>query len=60
MKIDSSVINESLHRLKSHIWEEDLSQKYADGLPPLRSELFSAEQMEQYGKILAGVAYTWS
>ena len=55
MKIDSSVINESFHRLKSHIWEEDLQQKYADGLPPLRSELFSAEQMEQYGRILAGL-----
>jgi len=55
MKIGSSIINESLLRLKSHLWENDLSQKYADGLPPLRSELFSAEQMEQYGKTLAGL-----
>ncbi|MGA2407189.1 MAG: glucoamylase family protein [Bacteroidales bacterium] len=55
MKIGPSIINESLHLLKSHLWENDLSQKYADGLPPLRSELFSTEQMEQYGKILAGL-----
>ena len=55
MKIGPALINESLHRLKSHLWENDLSQKYADGEPPLSSELFSTEQMEQYGKILAGL-----
>ena len=55
MKIGPSIINESLHLLKSHIWEKNLSQKYADGEPPLRSELFSSEQMEQYGRILAGL-----
>jgi len=55
MKIRPAIINESLHRLKSHLWENDLSQKYADGEPPLSSELFSTEQMEQYGKILAGL-----
>ena len=55
MKIGPSVISESLHRLKSHLWENDLLQKYADVEPPLRSELFSTEQMEQYGKTLAGL-----
>ncbi len=55
MKIGPSIINESLHRLKSHLWENDLSQKYSDGEPPLRSELFNAEQMEQHGKTLAGL-----
>ncbi|MFN2378992.1 MAG: glucoamylase family protein, partial [Bacteroidales bacterium] len=55
MKIVPSIINDSLHLLKSHLGEKDLSQKYADGEPPLRSELFSAEQMEQYGKVLAGL-----
>ena len=55
MKIGPSIINDSLLRLKSHLWENDLSQKYADGQPPMRSELFSAEQMEQYGKTLAGL-----
>ena len=57
MKIKPSVINESLQRLKSHLWENDLSQKYADGEPPLRSELFTTEQMEQYGKTLAGLHF---
>ena len=28
-------------------------RKYADEEPPLRSELFSADQMEQHGKSLA-------
>src|SRR5512133_518635 len=55
MKIVPSLINESLHIIKSHLWEKDLIQKYADGEPPLSSELFSTEQMEQYGKILAGL-----
>ncbi|MGE5406870.1 MAG: GH36-type glycosyl hydrolase domain-containing protein [Methanosarcina sp.] len=47
-------INESFQRLKSHIWENDLSRKYNGNEPPFRSELFSTEQMEQYGKVLAG------
>ncbi len=32
----------------------DLMQKYADEKPPLRTELYSADQMEVHGKILAG------
>lgn len=55
MKIGPSIINESLHSLKSHLWEKDLIQKYSHGDPPLRSELFSSEQMEQYGRVLAGL-----
>jgi cyclic beta-1,2-glucan synthetase len=50
-----SAISESLQRLKSGLWDNDLSQKYADGEPPMRSELFSAEQMELHGKTLAGL-----
>jgi len=57
MKIGPSIINESFHLLKSHLWENDLSQKYANGEPPLSSELFSAEQMEQHGKTLAGLHF---
>ena len=55
MKIGTSIINESLQTLKSRLWVKDLSQKYSDGEPPMRSELFSTEQMEQYGSILAGL-----
>ncbi len=32
----------------------DLSQAYDGDEPPLRSDLFSADQMEQHGKLLAG------
>ncbi|MEK7337175.1 MAG: glycosyltransferase family 2 protein, partial [Nitrospirota bacterium] len=35
--------------------ENDLAEQYAGGEPPLRSELFSADQMEQHGKTLAGL-----
>jgi cyclic beta-1,2-glucan synthetase len=42
----------------SHLWTSlranGLAQKYACIEPPLRAELFSAEQMEQHGKTLAG------
>jgi cyclic beta-1,2-glucan synthetase len=55
MKVGPSIINESLNMLKSHLWENDILQKYANGEPPLRSELFSTEQMEQYGRTLAGI-----
>lgn len=47
-------MNDSLQRLKSHIWENDLSHRYDSGEPPLRSELFGSEQMEMHGKVLAG------
>ncbi len=55
MKVRPSIINESLNILKSHLWENTILKKYANGEPPLRSELFSTEQMEQYGKTLAGI-----
>ncbi len=55
MKIGPKIINESFQLLKSNLWEKDNLQKYSDGEPPLRSELFNAEQMEQHGKILAGM-----
>src|SRR5262245_59347282 len=32
---------------------DNLLRKYADELPPLRSDLFSVDQMQQFGKTLA-------
>ena len=55
MKTPANIINESLHRLKSHLWENGITQKYSDGEPPLRSELYNAEQMDEHGKTLAGL-----
>jgi cellobiose phosphorylase len=42
-----------LLRLKSYLKGEGLGQNHADDEPPLRAELFSADQMEQHGKYLA-------
>ena len=53
MKVINPKINESLSRLKAQLNENSLIKKFANGEPPLRSELFSADQMEQHGKILA-------
>ncbi len=53
MKVINPKINESLSRLKAQFNESSLNKKFANGEPPLRSELFSADQMEQHGKILA-------
>ncbi len=53
MKVIYPKINESLSRLKSQLNENSLNKKFANGEPPMRSELFSADQMEQHGKVLA-------
>jgi cyclic beta-1,2-glucan synthetase len=54
MELSSKSIREPLFRLRSCLLGGGLGQKYAGDEPPLRSELFSAEQMEQHGKTLAG------
>jgi len=50
--------SKTISGLLSHLWkrfrENSLSQKRLGDEPPLRSELFSASQMEQHGKTLAG------
>jgi cellobiose phosphorylase len=45
----------SLLHFRAIFPENDLAKKYAGGEPPLRSELFSADQMELHGKTLAGL-----
>ncbi len=54
MKVITPNINESILRFKSQLNENSLIKKFAKAQPPMRSELFSADQMEQHGKILAG------
>ena len=50
-------INKTMFENLSHVWTSlrgnGLAQKYACVEPPLRAELFSADQMEQHGKTLA-------
>ena len=53
MKVIKPKINESLSLLKAQLNENSLNKKFANGELPLRAELFSADQMEQHGKILA-------
>jgi len=53
MKIINPKINESLFRLKVKLSQSSISKKLVGGEPPLRSELYSADQMEQHGKTLA-------
>ncbi len=53
MKVSNKTIIENLLHLRMSLRGNGLSQKYLGDEPPLRSELFSAHQMEQHGKTLA-------
>ncbi len=59
MKIRSNTILGNLRHVWIGLRGNNLSQKYVGEEPPLRSELFSASQMEQHGKTLA-VSHTLS
>ena len=54
MELNSKTIRGTLLHLRARLFGNDPAQKYAGDEPPLRSELFSADQMEQHGKTLAG------
>jgi cyclic beta-1,2-glucan synthetase len=51
----SSSILGNLFHLRRRLRGNSQIQKCADKEPPLRSELFSSDQMEQHGKTLAGL-----
>jgi cyclic beta-1,2-glucan synthetase len=53
VKARGRTIAEGLLHLRASLQANGLSQRYAADLSPLRSELFSADQMEQHGKALA-------
>ncbi len=55
MKVSSKIDLGSLLHFRASFPENDLAEKYAGGEPPLRSELFSGDQMELHGKTLAGL-----
>src|SRR5258705_4843167 len=52
-KAGRRTINRSLLDLRVSLRGIGLATKYAGGKPPLRSELFSADQMKLHGKSLA-------
>ena len=53
MKFSAKTIFENLSRLWASIRGKGLAEKFACSEPPLRAELFSADQMEHHGKTLA-------
>jgi cyclic beta-1,2-glucan synthetase len=55
LKISSKSILGNLSQLRARLRGNSQTQKCADNEPPLRSELFSSDQMEQHGKTLAGL-----
>ncbi len=55
MKISSKSILGNLSLLRARLRGNSRTQKCADTEPPLRSELFSSDQMRQHGKTLAGL-----
>ena len=55
MKVSDKTIRGSLPHVHASFRGKDLAQKCAVNEPPLRSELFSSDQMEQHGRTLAGL-----
>ena len=55
MNLRSDFIRDAWHRLTARLRGQPTNRKYTSDEPPLRAELFSADQMEQHGKTLAGV-----
>ena len=53
MKTSSSILSDALFKLKDRIHRRGISASHSHEEPPLRSELFSADQMAQHGKNLA-------
>ncbi|MBI2681209.1 MAG: cyclic beta 1-2 glucan synthetase [Candidatus Solibacter usitatus] len=53
VKAGRRTLNRGLQQLRASLGGDGGSAKYAAGEPPLRSELFSADQMKLHGKSLA-------
>jgi cyclic beta-1,2-glucan synthetase len=55
MMVSSTTVRGAFFHMWARLRGSDTARKYASDELPLRSELFSADQMDQHGKILAGV-----
>jgi len=55
LELSKKTVRGTFLRMWARLRGSDRAQKYAGDELPLRSELFSADQMEQHGKLLAGV-----
>jgi cyclic beta-1,2-glucan synthetase len=54
MELNIKTAGKTLRRLRARLGGKRSTRKYAKDEPPLRSELFSADQMERHGRTLAG------
>ena len=54
MEVSSKTVRGTFFRMWARLRGSGPAQRYAGDELPLRSELFSADQMKQHGKILAG------
>jgi len=55
MKVNTTAIDELLSPLRPYFQKDNFTRKDVNENPPLRSELFSAEQMEQHARYLATI-----
>ncbi len=55
MKVDTISIDDLLSPIKSYFQHDNITHKNVKDKPPLRSELFSKEQMEQHAQHLASI-----
>jgi cyclic beta-1,2-glucan synthetase len=55
MKVSSNTVRGTFSHIWARLWRSGLVRKVAGDELALRSELFSADQMEQHGKILANM-----
>src|SRR5664279_1946031 len=53
MKVNSTTFNKSINRIKRDLFGSGFPRMYTGGEPPMRSELLSADQMEEHGRNLA-------
>jgi cyclic beta-1,2-glucan synthetase len=53
VRVNGKRILRTLLHLRARLGRTGLAQEYAGDEPPLRSELFSSEQMKRHGKALA-------
>jgi cyclic beta-1,2-glucan synthetase len=54
VKLGGNGIRDTLRHLAARLRGTHTARQYPDDEPPLRAELFGADQMEQHGKTLAG------
>ena len=55
VKLSSGGIRDTLRWLAAQLYGKRTAHQHTDDEPPLRAELFGADQMEEHGKTLAGL-----